>query len=210
MGVPKGKEDHRRPTIAAGDGFFAKLAQKAAGFAFDKAIDVYFGEGPARKSTPARCSASTAKNSPASSSWRTTRTRARASCRRDSRRRSSTPRTTRRRSCPTRIARGSCCGRTASRSRGWNAFRDINELEGFVRAGVALTRDIKFARPFVTIRLSRMLLLHERHFPQLDALLRLFAVQAPPPRSFRRRPTRSRLFQTPNTCRRAPARARSR
>ena len=27
-------------------------------------------------------------------------------------------------------------------------FRDINELDGFVRAGVALTRAFKFARPF--------------------------------------------------------------
>lgn len=42
MGLPKGKEQLGR-TVAAGDGFFAKLAQKAVGFAFDKAIDVYFG-----------------------------------------------------------------------------------------------------------------------------------------------------------------------
>lgn len=42
MGVPKGKEI-MGTAIAAGDGFFAKLAQKAAGFAFDKALDVYFG-----------------------------------------------------------------------------------------------------------------------------------------------------------------------
>lgn len=42
MGVPKGKEI-MGAGIAGGDGLFARLAQKAAGFAFDKAIDVYFG-----------------------------------------------------------------------------------------------------------------------------------------------------------------------
>jgi hypothetical protein len=47
MGVPKGKEEMGK-AIAAGDGFFAQLAQKAAGFAFDKAIDVYFGDGPGK------------------------------------------------------------------------------------------------------------------------------------------------------------------
>jgi len=43
MGVTKGAETHSF-SIAQGDGMFAKLAQKAAGFAFDKAIDVYFGD----------------------------------------------------------------------------------------------------------------------------------------------------------------------
>lgn len=42
MGVPKGKEDLSFQ-VAQGDGFFARMAQKAAGFAFDKAIDVFFG-----------------------------------------------------------------------------------------------------------------------------------------------------------------------
>jgi hypothetical protein len=43
MGVPKGKEVITTQ-IAEGDGFFAKMAQKAVGFAFDKALDVYFGD----------------------------------------------------------------------------------------------------------------------------------------------------------------------
>lgn len=43
MGVPKGKEVIGT-TIAGGDGFFARMAQKAAGLMFDKAIDVYFGK----------------------------------------------------------------------------------------------------------------------------------------------------------------------
>ena len=45
MGLPNGKEN-LGTSVAEGDGFFARLAQKAAGFAFDKAIDVYFGAGP--------------------------------------------------------------------------------------------------------------------------------------------------------------------
>lgn len=43
MGVPKGKEV-MGATIAGGDGMFARMAQKAAGLMFDKAIDVYFGK----------------------------------------------------------------------------------------------------------------------------------------------------------------------
>ncbi len=43
MGVPKGKEmmTHK---IAQGDGFFARMAQKAAGYALDMGIDIYFGK----------------------------------------------------------------------------------------------------------------------------------------------------------------------
>lgn len=43
MGIPKGKE----PLAAGGvqgEGFLVQLAQKAAEFAFDKAIDMYFGD----------------------------------------------------------------------------------------------------------------------------------------------------------------------
>jgi hypothetical protein len=43
MGVPRGKEELGKG-IATGDGFFARLAQQAVGFAFDKALDVYFGK----------------------------------------------------------------------------------------------------------------------------------------------------------------------
>lgn len=42
MGVPKGKEVLSFQ-VAQGDGFFARMAQKAVGFALDKAIDIYFG-----------------------------------------------------------------------------------------------------------------------------------------------------------------------
>lgn len=43
MGVPEGKEV-MGTAIAQGDGLFARMAQKAAGLMFDKAIDVYFGK----------------------------------------------------------------------------------------------------------------------------------------------------------------------
>ena len=48
MGLPRGKENLGN-TVAAGDGFFAKLAQKAVGFALDKAVDAYFGELPGKE-----------------------------------------------------------------------------------------------------------------------------------------------------------------
>ena len=63
MGVPKGKEI-MGTAIAAGDGFFAKLAQKAAGFAFDKASTVF----PPKRTRPEICSASRRK-SLATSAW---------------------------------------------------------------------------------------------------------------------------------------------
>jgi len=47
-GLPNGQTEPGR-TVADGDGFFAKLAQKATGSAFDKAIDVYFGDGPGQE-----------------------------------------------------------------------------------------------------------------------------------------------------------------
>lgn len=43
MGVPKGKEA-MGATVAAGDGFFARMAQQAAGAMFDMAVDIYFGK----------------------------------------------------------------------------------------------------------------------------------------------------------------------
>jgi hypothetical protein len=43
MGLPKGKEQFAT-AVAQSDNFLAKMAQKVAGFALDKAIDVYFGD----------------------------------------------------------------------------------------------------------------------------------------------------------------------
>lgn len=48
MGVPRGQE---APAVqlAQGDGLLATMAQKAAGFALDQALDVHFGEALGRK-----------------------------------------------------------------------------------------------------------------------------------------------------------------
>ena len=43
MGVPKGKEN-MTTQVAQGDSWVAKMAQKAVGFALDKALDVHFGD----------------------------------------------------------------------------------------------------------------------------------------------------------------------
>ncbi len=43
MGLPKGTETPAF-AVAEGDGWLAQLAQKAAGFALDKAVDTYFGD----------------------------------------------------------------------------------------------------------------------------------------------------------------------
>lgn len=43
LGVPKGQEQMGHG-VAQGDGLMVRLAQKAVGFAFDKAIDMYFGK----------------------------------------------------------------------------------------------------------------------------------------------------------------------
>lgn len=48
MGLPKGKEDFSN-TVAEGQSWVARLARQAAGFAFDKAIDMYFGDGPGKE-----------------------------------------------------------------------------------------------------------------------------------------------------------------
>jgi len=44
MGVPKDKAD-TGAGAAQGEGFFVKLAQKAAGLVFDTSLDLYFGDG---------------------------------------------------------------------------------------------------------------------------------------------------------------------
>lgn len=46
IGVPKGKEPLAAGAATRGEGFFVQLAQKAAAFALDKSIDVYFGKAP--------------------------------------------------------------------------------------------------------------------------------------------------------------------
>lgn len=144
MGVPKGKEE-LGTAIAAGDGFFATLAQKAAGFAFDKAIDVYFGDGPGKEvdagtmhrvetSTPGFIVMTADKDEGARILSQGLEkalvglSNDKASVLSDEDR-------------PWILLRP----KAISLAR-MEPLRDINELDAFVRAGVALTRVFKFGR----------------------------------------------------------------
>ncbi len=145
MGVPKGKEI-KGATIAAGDGFFAKLAQKAAGFAFDKAIDAHFGDAlgkqvdagamhrvdgekipgfivmAADKDEGARILSQGLEKAIVDAS------NEKSSVLSDNDR-------------PWILLRPN--GISLARM---NRYRDVNELEGFVRAGIALTHAFTFGR----------------------------------------------------------------
>ena len=144
MGLPKGKEE-LGTTIAAGDGFFAKLAQKAAGFAFDKAIDIYFGEAPGKEvdagtmhrvetKTPGFVVMAADKDEGARILSQglekaiVDASNDKASVLSNDDR-------------PWILLRP-----TAISLARMEKYRDINELEGFVRAGVGLTRAFKFGR----------------------------------------------------------------
>lgn len=146
MAVPKGKELHDSP-MTPNDSFLGKLAQKAVGFAFDKAIDLYFGDVlgkevdagalhrvetrlpgfivmAASKDEGARMlaqgleqSLTTATHDPGSAFSSEDR--------------------------PWVLLRPK--GISLARP---EEFRDANELDSFIRAGLALTRSSKFARPF--------------------------------------------------------------
>ena len=147
MGVPKGKEELGKP-IMAGDGFFAKLAQKAAGFAFDKAIDVYFGEGPGKEvdagtmhrvetKTPGFI-VMTADKDEGARILSQGLEKALVDASNDK----TSILSNEDRPWVLLLPKGISLARMEH-------VRDINELDGFIRAGVALTRTSKFARPFV-------------------------------------------------------------
>ncbi len=145
MGVPKGKEI--MGTIAAGDGFFAKLAQKAAGFAFDKALDVYFGAEIGKQVDAGKMQRVDSEKVPGFIVMAEDKDEG------------------------ARIlsqgfekaivdASNDKASVLSNNDRPWillrpngislarmERYRDINELDGFVRAGVALTRAFKFSRP---------------------------------------------------------------
>jgi hypothetical protein len=146
MAVPNGKELHSTQMTSA-DSFFGKLAQKAVGFAFDKAVDGYFGadlgkevdagamlrvetqlpgfivmaankdEGARLLSQDLERSLASAAHDPSSIFSAEDK--------------------------PWLLFRPK--GISLARTR---EFRDNNEIDGFIRAGVALTRGSKFARPF--------------------------------------------------------------
>ena len=145
MGVPKGKEQIGT-TIAEGDGFFAKMAQKAAGFAFDKAIDVYFGDEAGRQvdagamrrveaATPGFIVMAANRDEGARVlSQGFERAIADASNDKDS--------VLSEEDRPWILLRPN--GVSLARM---ERYRTIEELDGFVKAGVTLTRAFKFGRP---------------------------------------------------------------
>jgi hypothetical protein len=144
MGLPKGKEELGK-SIADGDGFFARLAQKAAGFAFDKAIDVYFGDGPGKEvdaTTMQRVDATipgfvvmAADKAEGMRVMQQGLERALV----DATSNSSSVLSNEDR--PWILLRPHAVSLARMKQ-----FRDINELEAFVRAGVALTRSFTFGR----------------------------------------------------------------
>lgn len=144
MGLPKGKEELGK-SIADGDGFFARLAQKAAGFAFDKAIDVYFGEGPGKEVDATTMQRVDAKipgfvvmAADKSEGTRVLQQGLEHALLEATNNKNSVLSEEDR---PWILLRPT----TVSLAR-MERFRDVNEIEGFVRAGLALTRSFKFGR----------------------------------------------------------------
>jgi hypothetical protein len=146
MGVPKGKE-RLGTAIAEGEGWVAKLAQKAAGFAFDKAIDIYFGEAPGKEIDAAALHRVDGERIPGFIVMAATKDEG-----------------TRILSQGFEKALTDAVNEPSSilseEDRPWvllrpntvslarmETYRDVAELERFIRAGVALTRAFKFGRP---------------------------------------------------------------
>jgi hypothetical protein len=146
MGVPKGKEVMQFQ-LAQGDGFLARMAQKAAGFAFDKALDVYFGH---EIGTEVDAAALKPVNEPsvpgfifmAGNADEAKRILAEGLHR------------------ALLDASGDAGNVLSENDRPWvmlrprgislarmEQFRDVSELDQFIRAGVALTRAFRFGRP---------------------------------------------------------------
>jgi hypothetical protein len=143
MGVAKGKEA-TGPGIAQGDGLFARVAQKAAGFAFDKAIDVYFGDAAGKEVDAATMHRVDATRIPGFIVMAANKDEGgrilmqgfekalveasadQASVLANDRR-------------PWILLRPNALSLARM-----ERFRDINEIEGFVRAGIGLTRQFRF------------------------------------------------------------------
>ena len=146
MALPQGKETTPY-AMAQSDGFFAKMAQKAAGFAFDKAVDMHFGKAlgdevdagamqrvDATKLPGFAVMAADPKEGVRILAEGLERSLADASARNQA--------VWSQKERPWVLLRPN--GISLARM---ERFRDINELESFVRAGLDLTRAAKFGRP---------------------------------------------------------------
>ena len=145
MGVAKGKEA-MGTALAEGDGFFMKLAQKAAGFAFDKAIDVHFGDAAGKEVDAGAMHRVDAAKIPgfivmAADKDEGTRLLSQGFERALTDASSDKTSVLSEENRPWILLRPN----TVSLGR-MERFRDVNELERFIRAGVALTRAFTFGR----------------------------------------------------------------
>ncbi|HEX8028970.1 MAG TPA: hypothetical protein VF491_10935 [Vicinamibacterales bacterium] len=146
IGLPKGKETPAF-AVAQGDGLIAQLAQKAAGFALDKALDAYFGDEAGTEVDAAklhRVETTTpgfyvmaAEKSEGARIMKEGLEKSLADASRDAS------------SLLSDEKRPWILLRPATLSLGRQTrFRDIDELERFIHTGVALMRTSKFRRTF--------------------------------------------------------------
>ena len=146
MGVPKGKEVMQFQ-VAQGDGFFAKMAQKAVGFAFDKALDVYFGHEAGEQVDATSMKHLSEPSVPgfiflaadADEAKRILTEGLRQALLDAS---NNTSNVLSENDRPSVLLRQNAISLARMEE-----FRDVNELDQFIRAGVGLTRAFRFGRP---------------------------------------------------------------
>ena len=146
IGLPKGKEAPAF-TVAQGDGLFRQLAQKAAGFALDKALDSYFGD-EASKEVDAAVLHRIETATPGFYVMAADKAEG-ARILKEGLEKSLTDATADPSSLLSEEKRPWILLRPATLSLGrQKRFRDIDDVERFIRAGMALTRTSKFRRTF--------------------------------------------------------------
>lgn len=143
MGLPQGKES-LGDAVLEGDGVLAKMAQKAAGFAFDKAVDVYFGDGPGKEVDAGAMRRADSHKIPGFIVMAIDKSEA-ARILSDGFERALIDQANQ----PQSILSGNDRPWILLRPKAISlarqqTFRDVNELEQFVRAGVSLTRAFRF------------------------------------------------------------------
>ena len=147
MGVPKGKEVMQFQGVAQGDGFFARMAQRAVGFAFDKALDVYFGHDIGAQVDAGTLKHVTEPSVPgfifmAANVDEAKRILADGLQRALAEATSTTSNVLSENDRPSILLRPNAISLARMEQ-----FRDVNELDQFIRAGIGLTRAFRFGRP---------------------------------------------------------------
>jgi len=144
LGLPRGREA-LGTAVPDGEGFFARMAQKAAGFALDKAVDGLFGD-VAGKEVDAAAMHRIESELPGYVVMATDKSEG-ARVMQQGLEKLLQQSTSSSQSALSAQDRPSILLRPAAISIArTERFRDINELEGFVKAGVALPRAFKFGR----------------------------------------------------------------